>query len=103
MSLTLGGGEEAKPRHAPPTPNFGFPSDFSHFILRKAILTFKKERKKGPKNRKIFDGNIPSPSGMGGGGIPRVPRGAAPGKGNHIDIPLSTFTHHLVAHPETEL
>ena len=33
-------GGTASPWHTPPTPNFGFSSDFGHFILRKGMLTF---------------------------------------------------------------
>ena len=81
-SLTLGGGGRdrylgGRRRHDIPhlTSNFGFSSDFGHFIFRKAMLTFKKQSFKNFKKRLILEVIIPAL--RIGGRVPRVPRGAA--------------------------
>ena len=68
---TLGeGGGTASPRHAPATPNFGFSSDFGHFILWKVMQTFKNVKKL--KNREIL-GDHPLTLRVGGTRPPRPP------------------------------
>ena len=64
----------------PTYPNFYFYSDFSHFILRKVMLTFflQKSRKKAKRIAKYWRGLTPNPQNWLGG---RVPRGAASGDG----------------------